>query len=191
MENKQYKSNLDWIRSGATGCNFATLFSKKPEAVGWKIYTWHEYIFECHHGNKFKDDLIISIEFTDNETWTKDVVKSWALLNGFYLEDTSDKTEGLRIDVPEGKAWVQYFGPDSHVVTRRSPTPMLMYCNKLNKSYYVKVGFKGILHLAHAWYDKISDRVYDLLWQRSYKQTEKKLGHKPTIFEASKTTFLK
>jgi len=118
-------------------------------------------------------------------------VKDWALAVGFYIEETSKGTEGLRIQCKDGVSWVQYFGPDSHVPTRRSPQPMLMYTNKLGVSYYAKVGFKGILHLAHAYLETISKDVYDLLWNRSYAQVCKKIGHKPTIKEAAKTTWLK
>ena len=110
--------------------------------------------------------------------------------HGFFLEKTSSGTEGLRILCGAYVSWVQYFGPDSHVVTRQSPYPMLMFTCRLGVSFYAKVGFHGILHLAHAFYDKISERVYNLLWDRSYEQVKKKIGHKPTIIEAAKTTFL-
>ena len=163
-------TNIEWVAKGNTGCAFATLFAKNPDAVGWKFYG-HE-TWKVRNLFQIEDALIISITFP--EDWTKEQVRLWALKLNFYLEDTSDNTEGLRIDCPEGKAWVQYFGPDSHVVTRQAPTPMLMYTNKLNTSYYVKVGFNGILHLAHAWYDKISDKIYDLLWDRSHKHQIKK-----------------
>lgn len=68
---------------------------------------------------------------------------------------------------------------------------MLMYTNKLGPKHYVKVGFKGILHLAHAFSESVKENVYDLLWDRSYKQVCKIIGHKPTIREAAKTTWLK
>lgn len=180
-------TNQQWIAKGKTGCTFATLFAKNPESIGWK--------FMSHYLWKFRNDThrhignIVSIEFPP--MWKMKHVREWALKNGFYEEHTSSETIGLRLNVEEGVAWVQYFGPDSHVKTRKSPVPMLVYCRKLNKSYYVKVGFQGILHLAHAWYEKISERVYDLLWDRSYKQTAKILGHEPTINEAAKTTWLK
>lgn len=181
-------TNREWIAKGSTGCTFATLFAKNPQSVGWGFFNPVQFIY-----NEHIDSLLVSIEFIDYEEgfWNKNNVREWALLNGFYLEDTSDNTEGLRYKCKEGVAWVQYFGPDSHVVTRQSPFPMLMYTNKLGKSYYVKVGFKGILHLAHAWYDKITERVYDLLWNRSYEQTKKKLGRTPDIISAAKTTWLK
>lgn len=180
-------TNREWIASGATGCTFATLFAKEPEVVGWKFY--HHNLWMVRNLFQIEDALIVSIEFPLD--WNKEQVRTWALKLNFYEEDTSDKTIGLRINCKEGVSWVQYFGPDSHVVTRRSPIPMLMYTNKLGKAYYVKVGFKGILHLAHAWYDKISERVYDLLWERSYKQTKKKLGQSPDITQAAKTTWMK
>lgn len=185
-------TNREWIAKGNTGCTFATLFAKKPDMVGWKFINFMEY----QQGKVPNDCLIVSIEFpmmhshNDGE-WSKDDVKNWALNNGFYIEMTSDNTEGLRLKCDEGVSWVQYFGMDSHVSTRRTPLPMLMFTRKLGKAHYIKVGFNGLLHLAHAFYDKISEPVYDLLWDRSYKQTRKKLGQPPDITQAAKTTFLK
>lgn len=178
-------TNLEWIQSGKTGCTFATLFSKNPKSVGWKFIDYDEYMANLIPENT----LILSIIFHNG--FNKDIVRKWALEQGFYEEKTSDNTIGLRIKSEQGVSWVQYFGPDSHVVTRQAPQPMLMYTRRLNTSHYIKVGFKGILHLAHAWRKDVSEKVYDLLWERSYKQTEKLIGHKPTIVEASKTTWLK
>lgn len=188
-------TNREWIAKGKTGCTFATLFAKNPEAVGWRFIPVE--MFEM--GNQLKEnDLIISILFEDHEEfeniypkWDKEHVKNWALFHGFYVEDTSDNTEGLRIKTPDGVSWVQYFGPDSHIKTRQTPTCMLTYTRKLNTSHYIKVGFNGILHLAHAWSKRIKESTYDLLWHRSYKQTEKILGKKPDIESAAKTTWLK
>lgn len=181
-------TNREWIAKGNTGCTFATLFAKSPEAVGWRFIDWTAF-----PGAVSEDTLIVAIEFKPWVTriWNKEEVENWALHKGFYKEQTSNESYGLRYDCPQGKAWVQYFGPDSHVVTRQSPYPMLMFTRKLGVSYYSKVGWKGVLHLAHAFYDKISERVYDLLWNRSYEQTKKKIGHAPTVIEAAKTTFLK
>lgn len=189
MTNKEWVANREWIAKGNTGCTFAALFAKNPEVVGWKFIYYKDW-----ERDKNIEGCLISIEFPPMEVttivrWYH--IRDWALVNGFYLEDTSEETEGLRILCPGGVAWVQYFGPDSHVPTRRTPNPMLMFTARLGVGYYAKVGFKGILHLAHAFWDKISEKVYDLLWDRSYKQVEKKIGHKPTIKEAAKTTFLK
>jgi hypothetical protein len=155
-------TNIEWISKGNTGCTFATLFAKNPKLVGWETITPAEWVTKSYN----KDTMILAIEFREDVNINQ--VKYWALSNGFYIEDTSDKTEGLRLKCDEGVSWVQYFGLDSHVSTRRTPNPMLMFTRKLNKSHYVKVSFNGLLHLAHAWYDKINEKVYDLLWQRSY-----------------------
>lgn len=180
-------TNREWIAKGNTGCTFATLFAKSPEVVGWRFMTSDEWE-TLRELDASPNCLIVAIEFT--EFWNKEDVRDWALINGFYVEPTSKDTEGLRIACDEGISWVQYFGPDSHVVTRRTPYPMLMFTRKLGISYYSKVGWKGILHLAHAFYYKINKKIYDLLWDRSYEQTKKKIGHAPTIKEAAKTTFL-
>ena len=181
-------TNQEWIAKGNTGCAFATLFAKDPEKIGWKFLRLSEWDKIHRFGGNLNGINIISIDFPRFASING--VKKWALRNGFFLEETSDETEGLRILCGSNVSWVQYFGPDSHVKTRQSPTAMLMFTCRLNTSFYAKVGFHGILHLAHAWYHKISDRVYDLLWDRSHKQTEKKVGHKLGIKEAAKTTFL-
>jgi hypothetical protein len=180
-------TNLEWIKGGNSGCTFATLFAKNPECVGWHTYTHEEWALKQLLELFGENELIVSIIFP--ESWTKEYVRFWALSNNFFEENTSDDTKGLRIMCPQGVSWVQYFGKDSHVKTRQAPSPMLLYTRKLNKSYYVKVGFKGILHLAHAWCTDVKESVYDLLWNQSYKQTSKLLGHKPTIREAAKTTW--
>jgi hypothetical protein len=175
---------VDWIRKGNTGCTFATLFSKNPESIGWKFFTVEEYLKGIPD-----DTFIVSIIFPEN--CNKSTVRNWALNNGFYIESTGDDTEGLRIKSKYGISWVQYFGPDSHVKTRQAPSPCLLYCRKMQKSYYFKVGFSGILHLAHAWIENFPKRKADTLWLRAHKQTEKIVGYKLTIKEAAKTTFLK
>ena len=188
MEHK-LKQNIEWIKKGRTGCTFATLFAKSPEVVGWKFMTMLEWMNKNETLSFSEQDMIISIVFDD--ILNKNDIKFWALKNGFYVEDTSPNTEGLRLKYKQGISWVQYFGPDSHIPTRQTPYPMLVYTRRLNTSYYIKVGFKGILHLAHAWYKNIKESTYDLLWDRSYKQTSKLLGHKPDIRSAAKTTWLK
>ena len=170
---------IEWIKKGNTGCVFATLFAKNPESVGWKIINHSE--FPCN------DAMLVSIMFPEN--WSKEMVRSWALQNGFFEEIISSGLVGLRIKCLHGISWVQYFGKDSHVKTRQSPLPMLMYTQKMNKSYYIKVGFNGILHLAHAFSEKIGQSVYDLLWKQSFRQTKKILGFSPTKREAAKTTW--
>lgn len=178
-------TNIEWIKKGSTGCTFVTLFSKNPDKIGWRFYHFYEWM---ENRNKWNEN-IISIEFPS--CMNKEQIKDWALTQGFYIENTSEKTEGLRFKCKGGVAWVQYFGPDSHVKTRQSPNPMLLYCNKLGNSYYFKVGFKGIFHLAHACIDGIKSKTADLLWDRAHRQTEKIIGHKLGIKEAAKTTWLK
>lgn len=177
----EIQEQIDWIKKGNTGCVFATLFAKSPKSVGWNFIEYDNF--------PFPDSFLLSIIFPKH--FTKNMVRIWAFNNGFFEESISGDNMGLRIKCKEGISWVQYFGVDSHVKTRQAPFPMLMYTQKLNKAYYVKVGFKGVLHLAHAFSDKVKESVYDLLWQRSYRQTKKLLGHSPSINEAAKTTWKK
>ena len=180
-------TTLEWIQKGNTGCTFATFFSKIPEKVGWKFYDYNTW--KVRNLFQIEDVNIVSISFPKEYT-IKDV-RGWALNNGFYL-DIYNGVEGLRIKVEQGEAWVQYFGPDSHVKTRQAPEPMLLYTNKTGVSYYWKVGFNGILHLAHTWAEgRLSKKQADTMWKQAHVQTEKKIGHPLGLEEAAKTTWLR
>ena len=191
-------TTLKWIQKGNTGCTFATFFSKIPEKIGWKFYTPDEWL--ARNLFQIEDAHIVSICFPDD--WRIDDIRNWTSKSNFYIEtqdigfiNSSGKrivVEGLRLPLKQGMAWVQYFGPDSHVPTRQAPQPMLLYCNKTGISYYWKVGFNGILHLAHAWKEGLlTKKKADTMWDRAHKQTKKKVGHELGLKEAAKTTWLR
>lgn len=173
-------ANKKWMQTGAIGCTFAALFAKHPETVGW-ITIVKPVEFKIP-----KDAIILSIQFPGE---TKQTVLEWAVMNGFYLEDIGEGNTGLRYKIKKDVAWVQYFGLDSHVKTRRAPIPELMLCVKRPIGSYFKVGYNGILHLAHATVKMLTPSKADKLWETSYINTAKRLGHKPTLSEASKTTY--
>ena len=173
--------NKQWIASGKIGCTFAALFAKNPSKVNW-VTLVNPDTFYIPNGA-----CILSLQFPN---MNKKAVYDWAIANGFYTEKVDEKgCLGLRRDIDNNVSWVQYFGPDSHVATRQAPIPELIMAVKLPPVYYAKVGFKGILHLAHASVASLSKRASDLLWDASFKNTAKRLGHTPTIFEAAKTTY--
>lgn len=174
--------NKKWMATGAVGCTFAALFAKNPERVGWKTIINPER-FEIPAGA-----IILSLQFPDKN---KEQVIEWALANGFYTEEVEAGRIGLRYNIGNKVAWVQYFGLDSHVKTRQAPVAELMLCVKVPMGAYFKVAGENILHLAHASVASLSKLKADKLWQTSHLNTAKRLGHKPTIDEASKTTFLK
>lgn len=180
MNSIEVNENLDWIKSGKVGCTFASYFARFPESIGWKFIINPSELFIP------KDCLLLSIVFPDSN---KHKVEEWALNNGFYLESVGDGLSGLRYKFDDGVSWVQYFGFDADVKTRQCPHPMLLMSVKLPKKYYLKVGFKGILHIAHASVKGMSKFICDRLWETSHSNTTKQLGHKATIREAAKTTF--
>lgn len=172
--------NKEWIGKGFMGCTFAAMFSRKPETIGW---------FTVTHPSEMsipENASILSLQFPE---WDKHKVKDWALANGFYLENVSDGLKGLRYNVGNKIAWVQYIGFDADVKTRMAPIPELIMCVKLPPKQYFKVGFNGILHLAHASIMGLTGLVADTLWRTSHENTERRLGKKPTIREAAKTTY--
>lgn len=180
--NEIYEKTIEWIRSGKIGCTFATTLARHPEKIGWKFQInptkleWDE------------DTYLLSIIFPDGDI---NSVRNWALDNGMYLEDIEDLYQGLRLKIGDDISWVQYFGPDSHVATRQTPYPMLNLCVKQSGFTYYKVGFKGVLYLAHASVEHIKKKAHDFLWATSHTMTANKLHHKPTIKEAAKTTYIK
>lgn len=177
---KTLDANKLWMQTGAIGCTFAALFAKNPEKVNWVTLI---------NPDKFyipKGCAILSIQFPNGNI---DSVKKWAFQNGFYEEKISDNLTGLRYSIGKNIAWVQYFGIDSHVKTRQAPIPELMLCVKLPLVQFAKVGFNGILHLAHATVEYLTNKKADKLWETSYKNTAKRLGHTPELTEAAKTTY--
>ena len=172
--------NKQWMATGKTGCTFAALFAKQPELVGWKTVI-NPNILEIP-----KDCLILSLQFPGKNM---QYVKDWALQNGFYLVQIEGVNTGLRYNIGNNVCWVQYFGLESHVPTRQTPIPELMMCVKLPKKQYFKVGFNGVLHLAHASIEFLTAKKADKAWATSFEKTKKILGHSPNISEAAKTTF--
>lgn len=176
--------NKLWMSKGHVGCTFAALFAKAPEKIGW------ETIKIDYSYNKLripKETFILSIQFPKH--WSYKNVRGWAHMNGFEEELIDNEYIGLRYKQNGLVSWVQYFGQDSHVETRRSPIPELCLCLKLPTKYYWKVGFNGILHLAHASVKGIKDKIADKLWETSHSNTTKRIGHKAGKQEAGKVTW--
>lgn len=173
-------ANKIWMATGKVGCTFAALFAKAPEKVGW-VTVINPVRFEIP-----ENCAILSLQFPGANIL---FVRAWAKANGFYEETIGEGLTGLRYNIGKDVAWVQYFGPDSHVLTRQAPVAELMLCVRMPIGAYIKVGFNGILHLAHATVKHLSQHKADKLWETSYRNTAKRLGHHPTIVEASKTTF--
>lgn len=172
--------NLQFIRQGKTGCVFATILSRDPDKIGWKR------IFNPVSLEIPDDANIVSFVF---ENKSKEEVLQWAKQNGMYEDITSKKTTGLRYKNENGVSWVQYFGSDSHVKTRQTPNAELLFCVKLPKKYYLKVGFENVMHLAHASVEHLKEKSLDVIWNSCFVRTKKILGFDPTIAEAAKTTF--
>lgn len=172
--------NLEFIQQGKTGCLFASVLAKNPAKVGWRR-VFNPDCIDIH-----EDDYILSLVFPQS---TREEVLDWAIKNGMYLEKTSDTTTGLRYKIGKNIAWVQYFGADSHVPTRQTPQAELLLCVKVAKNFYHKVGFTGILHLAHASIQDFKQKKVDRMWDQCFIATRKFVGHKLGIEQASKTTF--
>jgi len=178
---KQLHKQLEWLRSGCMGCMFGTVMAKDPEKIGWHFQVNPKNIL-------FADGCcILSCIFPESDARG---VLAWALDNGFFIEELGDYI-GLRYRIGDNIAWVQYFGPDSHVATRQSPYPMLTFTVALPSEYYYKVGFTGILHLAHASVKAIGLKARNLLWDRSHKSSRKIIGHELGLAESAKVTFIK
>lgn len=179
------KEQKHWIKSGKIGCVFASALVKQADKIGWYFVVNDNEKFDL---SSYPNTHILSIIFPDSNI-TK--VREWALDNDFFIEDLV-LYEGLRYKIDnENVAWVQYFGPDSHVVTRQSPHPMLSFTLKLPTHIYAKTMVKGIYHLAHASIEFLTSKKANKLWEQSFIKTKKLIGHKLTEKQAAKVTFLK
>lgn len=187
MNSQIIKEQKDWISSGKIGCVFASALVKQAEKIGWKFYVVPSSL-EYEHDLKSGRLFIASIIFPGFDV---SQVKNIAMKYGMFIENVDEMHEGLRMRVGNNISWVQYFGPDSHVKTRRAPYPMLSFCVKLPAHIYAKTMAKGILHLAHASIEHFTAKKANTLWDQSIKKTHKELGYSPTIAEAAKTTFKK
>lgn len=187
--NNYIQENIDWIESGKIGCVFASALVKQRDDIGWKFHRNIGEPLDLMMKGVFKNAFIASIIFPAH---TIQQVKFWALNNGMYLESIDELYDGLRLKVRLADvAWVQYFGPDSHVKTRQAPHPMLSFTLRLPAHVYAKTMIKGIYHLAHASIEHLTAKKANTLWDQSMIKTAKELGHRPTIREAAKTTFEK
>lgn len=174
-----------WIKNGKMGCAYAALLVNQRNLIGWKF----EVVNDINNFDfKIAQDTYLSSLIFPYENLES--VKNWALKNGFFIENIDELHEGLRIEIENKKAWVLYFGPDSHLKTRQSPFPMLMFTVKIPKIYHVKVLLKGILSVAHTSLEYISDKQNDKLWEQSHDMSKKILGFSPTRIDAF-ATFLK
>lgn len=168
------ETQVSWIRSGKIGCAYASALVNQRKLIGWNFV-----VITDATNSKLKiknDDYLLSIVFP-NENLNS--IKEWALNNGFFLEDVDAIYEGLRIEIEDKKAWVLYFGPDSHWTTRQSPYPMLMFSVKIPKIYHAKVLMKGVLSVAHASLEFISEKQNELFWKQSHVMSKNILGYSP------------
>ena len=74
--------NLQFIRSGRTGCVFASILARNPEKVGWvRIANPPKLIIP-------EEAFIVSYIFPGKD---KEWVRNWALQEGMFEEVTSSK----------------------------------------------------------------------------------------------------
>ena len=174
-----------WIKSGKIGCAYAAALVNQRDLIGWKFEVVND--LENYDFKIAEDTYLLSLVFPFENLKS---VKDWALKNGFFIEDIDDIHEGLRIEIDNKKAWVLYFGPDSHWKTRQSPHPMLMFTVKIPKIYHVKVLLKGVLSVAHASLEYISEKQNEIFWKQSHVMSKNHLGYSPKKEDAM-ATFLK
>lgn len=179
------KEQVNWIKTGKTGCAYATTLINQRDLIGWEFQ-----IIQDIENDVFKipeDAFMLSIIFPNQSI---ESIRTWALKNGFFIENVNEIYEGLRIEIDSKKAWIFYFGQDSHLPTRQSPHPMLTFSVRIPAIYHVKVLLKGILSVAHASLQFVSDKQNEVLWKQSHIMTKRILGYSPNKHDAM-TTFKK
>lgn len=177
---KAIEENIHWIQSGKIGCTFATALIKQRDKIGWKFIEWPILTIPS-------DAHVLSIVLPNMSAGSvRDTILG---ASGFYIESVGKGLEGLRYKAKEGISWVQYFGPDSHVKTRQSPHPMLVFTIKHPTHVYAKTMAKGILHLAHASIEFLTGKKCNRFWETSHKRSRDIIGHELGESEGAKVTF--
>lgn len=194
----EIKETIKWIGSGKIGCSFASTLVKIHQKIGWHFIVLHSTkAININFELLSTKAKMVTIVFPGANM---ELVRQWALRNKMYVEIIHDTEvhsdgsnnvyEGLRLNIHGKVSWVQYFGPDSHVKTRQAPYSMLTLSLHPGSHVYFKTMISGILHVAHASIEFLSEKAANILWKQSFIKTKKELGKSPGLAEAAKVTFV-
>jgi len=196
------ETQLEFYRKGMAGCLFAAHAAKDPVKYGW-----HLSVSEVDEDGIEK---LIQSAITDSAISTQSiifprVITDQDLLNLLMvlqktLSITLEQEEvfenmiclGYRAKIDELQSRITGFGSfDFLPETRQAVFTEIVFRSKPRPKYkYVmKEAPDGVVHLADMDMQGMGENQFKALWYGSFDNTEKRLGHKPNLCSAAKTTF--
>lgn len=209
-DNLIIKLTKNWFRQGQVGCGFAQYMAHDTEQFGWRFMVERETEFTNDTVNELfsrinnhiikSNDEVLSILFPniDDEYKLASLVKSLVDYTPFFIDGVKDYSQdqmlvSLRLDISgsQNYSWIMALGPyDNFPLTRQCPITQLVIRLKVkdvNRMYH-KAKNVSDAHNADIPVDMIETRKQDALWELSFKNTKRVLGHKPDDLSAAKYT---
>ena len=196
------REQLKFYRTSKGGCAFAAVAAKDPGKYGW-----HQVITDAHSDSidteiqraiHTPDVTTLSLIFP-SVTTDEDLISFVEILrncrNVFFEHETVYEDTicfGIRVKVGDLKSWVSGFGNYGFLPeTRRTPYTEITFRVKPRPNYkwVMKKSPANVIHLADLDMLGITKATFIRLWELSLQNTAKRLGHKPDLKSAAKTTY--
>lgn len=196
------ETQLEFYRKGMAGCLFAAHAAKDPSFYEWRLNV-------CEFDSNAIEELIQSaINAPDVSTQSiifprvvsqedlldllKLLLQIPSIILGQEEEFKNSICLGYRVRVGELQSWVTGFGNFDFLPKTRQAifTEIVFRCKpRPNYEWVMKETPEGVIHLADMDMKGISENHFKALWYGSFDNTEKRLGGKPDLQSAAKTTF--
>lgn len=195
-------NQLQFYREGRAGCLFAAHAAIDPAKYGWRLCVVDPTVagVESPLREAIASPTIStsSLIFPTVRTWSdlKALLTMLRTCPSFFvgqsIEVMGTVCLGYRVRIGDLTSWVTGFGPFEFLpATRRSPYTEIALRTKPRPNYRVvmKEAPEGVIHLADMDMLAMSRDKFTSLWDGSFENTAKVLGHKPDLRSAAKTTF--
>lgn len=199
----------NWFTQGQVGCAFAKYMAKDTQQFGWDFITYTENDFSKNKISELYDDIKYYIKKEHSETLSvifplikteKDfanLIHSLISNTDIFIEKTLQYNNhtllAMRLDISghENNSWIMALGPlDTFPLTRQAPFLQLVIRLKVKDTdrMYSKAKNVPDAHNADMPVDMLPIHMQDRLWEASFKNTKRVLGHKPDNLSAAKYT---
>ncbi len=196
-------AQLYFYMSGGAGCLFVAHAANDPSKYEWRLEILQATIHKVDATIKtaMEDGGIstLSLLFPSILTaehlveFLKELGAASKYVGISQYEELLDAVcLGLRARISGLTSWVTGFGPfDFLPATRRAPhVELTMRINpRPHYNVVMKEAPSGVIHLADMDMKSMRQKKFLALWNGSFINTEKILGHKPDLRSAARTTF--
>lgn len=202
QEQKIIETQLDFYKRGAAGCLFAAHAAHDPEGYEWRL---NVCVTNPDEIEQLMQSAITTLGVSTQSIIFPTVITEKDLLNFLkvLLEVPSihigQKEKlgnvvclGYRVKVGDLHSWVTGFGNFGFLPqTRQAVFTEITFRSKPRPNYawIMKEAPEGIIHLADMDMKGMGENKFKALWYGSFDNTEKRLGSKPDLRSAAKTTF--